>query len=892
VPKQTYTLNDFSGGLNTVKDPRDIAPNELASAENIMVDEQGAIRTVGAWVDFAVVDDQEATLVGGYGLAILESDYETEPISITGSSNIDFASVKTTGSTAITTDKGRFITRSNFNADIAWSNSPTANTLTVTTTGNHGITVRDSVVIKSTSSDVHEGAHTVVTVPSPTTYTVTTETQTIPSDKGSTYHRLGFPIAVAGGGIGFVEGSEILVTGTSNNDGYYTVTSTVDNETVIFVQKNLTGEAGTSAVVSTLPKEDYFLILSDADNGKIDTYSKNRDIWTDNQITIDSTGGNLSDKSKTVYYSVDNAIRISDANFNLGNNTKWFGYVKRTHFEGTTAEDKYLDWFEKDNKLSAPTAGAIHASNYPTANGGFNIYVTHGANDKSTWIVDAYQVAFSFIYDGNQESLLNITTDTFTPDAGDSVSIVVRAQTADATTGYNPRISGGRVYARKDGSDESWFLLCDIDMRSGARATLDGDYTAWASVGATTTSTSAIESLSQNGDSYESLNGYNHDVESNAIGDEGEQWKSAVVANKRAFLAGVRRIDGNTGLHTTYGDRIYYSEAVRYDTFPSHNYIDVVLGDSESYVDIESFADRLLAFKQNSVQVINVASSTDTGWFLEENLKYHGIRHPAASTKTEYGIAWINDSGCYLYNGRRVRNLIDNKIDDDEWSDFIGITAAHVSIIGYERHKKQLIIMKDCTGATASSGDAYLYDFKTKSWVKLIDAFTDSVVYSNFIHNWDGDLVIAKENSTNVEFYEWDSDYHLLSVSNVGVGAINFITKDIDFGDPNKTKKIYNVYVTYKANKVLQEGGDDIPLMYAKDGSTTFANFDTCTVGGSTSTSALDASTSNWDVATFGLSTIQSVQSLKLKLDVDTATSVISINDISIEYRPISKRFS
>ena len=200
--------------------------------------------------------------------------------------------------------------------------------------------------------------------------------------------------------------------------------------------------------------------------------------------------------------------------------------------------------------------------------------------------------------------------------------------------------------------------------------------------------------------------------------------------------------------------------------------------------------------------------------------------------------------------------------------------------------------MKDCTGATASSGDAYLYDFKTKSWVKLIDAFTDSVVYSNFIHNWDGDLVIAKENSSNVEFYKWDSDIHVASVNDVGVGVINFITKDLDFGDPSKTKKIYNVYITYKANKSLQDTGtDDFPLLYAKNGSTTFTNFDTCTVAGTgASLPKLPASTSDWSVAKFGLSTIQSVQSLKLKFDVATATSVVNINDISIEYRPISKR--
>jgi hypothetical protein len=893
VPKQTYTLNDFSGGLNTVKDPRDIAPNELALAENIMVDEQGAIRTVGKWVDHAVVQDHAATLVGGYGIAILESDYETEPISITGSSNIDFAQLKDTyGSVVATTDTARYVTRAVNNSAMSVNTTPNPDILTVTTHTAHQITAGDSVEIRNTTSNYQEGLYTVLTVPSTTTYTAAATSTTVPSGGGAafgaTFHRLGLAIAASGGGMGFVEGSEILITGTSNNNGHYTVKSTAINNTQLIVQKDFASENNTSAVITSLPKEDYFLILSDADNGKIDTYSKNRDTWTADQITIDSTGGELVAKTKPVYYSVDNAIRASDANFDLGNNTRWFGYVKRTHFEGCTAEDKYLDWFEKDNKLSPPTDGAV-GDTYPEDEAGFDLLILTPANSDSTWVAATYQVATSFIYDDNQESLLFIpsSSNTFAVAAGDSVTVSVHAHTS--STGYNPRISGGRVYARVSGSDESWFLLCDVDMRSGARATLDGDYIAWTNgnTAATDIDTGVVTSLFQNIDTYESLNGYNHDIESNSIGEEGEQWKSAVVANKRAFLAGVRRIDKSTGLHTTYGDRIYYSEAVRYDIFPSHNYIDVVLGDSESYVDIESFADRLLAFKQNSVQVINVASSTDTGWFLEENLKYHGIRHPAASTKTEYGIAWINDSGCYLYDGRRVRNLIDNKIDDDEWSDFIGITAAHISIIGYERHKKQLIIMKDCTGAVATGGDAYLYDFKTKSWVKLIDAFTDSVVYSNFVHDWDGNLVIAKENDPNVEFYTWDSD------DVYGTTPIKFITKDIDFGDPNRTKKIYNVYVTYKANENLQDTGtNDIPLLYAKDGSTSFVNFDTCAVDGSSNTTYLPAAAPNWQVATFGISSIQSVQSLKLKLDVASASSKIHINDISIEYRPIHKRFT
>ena len=41
MPKQTYTLNDFSGGINNIKDSRDIANNQCAKIVNLMVDKQG-----------------------------------------------------------------------------------------------------------------------------------------------------------------------------------------------------------------------------------------------------------------------------------------------------------------------------------------------------------------------------------------------------------------------------------------------------------------------------------------------------------------------------------------------------------------------------------------------------------------------------------------------------------------------------------------------------------------------------------------------------------------------------------------------------------------------------------------------------------------------------------
>jgi len=861
MAKQVLTLNDFSGGLNTVKDPRDIKNNELVTAQNIMVDEQGAVRTVGGMVAHTelALPVQAATLVGGYGLAMLESDYETEPVSYTAISNITFNS------------SGFLEGRTAISAFADAGGDP--NKVTVTTSAAHGYSENESVNINNTTN--YNGNYTITNVAS-TTYRIE---HSFDGNDGTGRSNIRF-------GVKFPAGTEIKISGTSDNNGFYTVKYTTD----VFMYLNvdagigaLTGETVTSATILSLPKEDVLIILSDADNNNVDSYSKSQDVWTSSQMDIDASGGNQLNSGKIVYYSIDGAIRATDAEFANGSKVSWFGQIKRTHFGGTTAEDNYFDFFEKDNKLSAPTVGAIHLSNYPTANSGFNITVTHTPNTTSIWESAEYQVAFSFIYDGNQESLLYIPPSnghTFTPDAGDSVTVVVRAQTD--SDGYNPRISGGRVYAKVNDSDEEWFVLCDIDMRRGARATLSGEYTAWASVSGTTTSTGAIESIAPSVDTYAKLNGYSHSVQSNALGNDGEQWKWGLVANSRAFVFNVKRYDVSVDENIVYSDRMYFSEAGKFDTFPTSNYIDIVRGDSESYVAAHEYADRILAFKENSVQIVNISAGEPGDWFLESSEKYMGIIGPACSVKTQYGIAWVNDSGCFLYNGSEVKNLIDNKIDDDEWSDFIGNNVGiHYSSIGYERHKKQLIVMKDCTGTASSSGDAYLYDFKTGSWVKLLDAFSDSVVHSNFIHDWNGDLVVGYEDSSNVKFKKWDSD-DTTSKSNV-----IFTTKDIDFGNPSLLKKIYAAYITYKLGANTQAN----PLEYSVDGKVDFTDITTgngtATVGGSVSDTLPLAS--SWDVVKFTPASPISCQSLQLKFNLPSA-GTFNINDVSIEYRQLRKR--
>ena len=92
MPKQYHVINDFSGGLNTRKDPRDLRDNELSYVQNMSINDLGKIRTMGFFYDHK--EDQDGTtdlsefipLVsagltggGGYGLFYFESDHSRVP---------------------------------------------------------------------------------------------------------------------------------------------------------------------------------------------------------------------------------------------------------------------------------------------------------------------------------------------------------------------------------------------------------------------------------------------------------------------------------------------------------------------------------------------------------------------------------------------------------------------------------------------------------------------------------------------------------------------------------------------------------------------------------------------------------------------------------------------
>ena len=200
--------------------------------------------------------------------------------------------------------------------------------------------------------------------------------------------------------------------------------------------------------------------------------------------------------------------------------------------------------------------------------------------------------------------------------------------------------------------------MVDLDLEKGGRTSLNADWISWSvldgsnSTGASPiyyvgTSAGTLKSKDLSIVTYEVINGYPADTKSNSFGYPLESWSDAVVANNRAFVCNVQYSESINDDFTPkkYPDRIMYSMPGRYDTFPEHNTIDAIRGDSDSYVAITEFADRLLAFKERSMSLINIASPSDNNWFVEESYKWMGVVHPEAVRRTPYGVVWMNPYG-------------------------------------------------------------------------------------------------------------------------------------------------------------------------------------------------------------------------------------------------------
>ena len=361
---------------------------------------------------------------------------------------------------------------------------------------------------------------------------------------------------------------------------------------------------------------------------------------------------------------------------------------------------------------------------------------------------------------------------------------------------------------------------------------------------------------------YESRTGISHEEKSIS-----SMWKTSCVANRRAYIGNLKVFneDGTTEVHN---DRMVRSLPNKFDIFPISESVDVAINDGEAITALIEFNDRILQFKERTLYVINASQDTE---FLEDKLDYRGVSHKASVFKSEYGVVWANNNGCFFYDGRRVNDLLEKDgrplITQTDWETFLGTYP----LVGYSPKKKQVIVVDDISNNDSADGSCYIYDMITKSWVNGSSGTFDATAKTNFIIDWNGDLLHASSDQTNdvagaVELYKWDDTAKLSTPI--------MITKDIDFGTPSQKKSIKKVYISYTS------GGSVPTVTYGVNGDTTPAT--------SFSSGSFSTSQAKWATATFVPdSDAKSCYSFQIKV-TGSCAAAFEINDISIVYRPKS----
>jgi len=433
-----------------------------------------------------------------------------------------------------------------------------------------------------------------------------------------------------------------------------------------------------------------------------------------------------------------------------------------------------------------------------------------------------------------------------------------------ATATFNNRITGANLYMEDDGIP---YRIAQLSYLKGLKGAWEAEYpadsqfTTQFSNTANKTSTVKTDGLPLL-ESYEAMNGFKPSVPTLTA-----SYKTATILNRRAYVGNIYQ-DGEA-----HGDKMIKSNANSFDIIPSEGRgIEVVSNDGDSIIKLESYADRILQFKKNVMHLINATRDAE---FLEDSFVGKGIANQSASTKTDIGIAWANENGCYLYDGERVNNLSDGKIKESEWQSHI---TSSTDVIYFPLRKKIFV-----SGGT-NGDDIYEYCFFTKSWTTSTEKL--SKVKTNFVIDNDDAI---KYVGSDKKLYKWDD-------SSSSSDSLDILTKDFTFGNPSIRKKCFKFYITYRCDGI--DVPSNVKVYYGING----ANLNKQLVNGTeVSDTSVYAGTSTNCYSTGGLkstdgewkqaellppSSINNIYSIQLRFKGDgVVNSSFEINDITIIYR-------
>jgi len=770
MPKIPKHYKDFSGGLNSQKDPRDIADNELSDVNN-MIGDQGQLRTMGALAAATgVTGTTDALAVKCYGLFVFSSDYDMPSNgSIVGvaDNGSGYARYETSAQTLATGDwvfhYGCTDTVYNGYKEITWidgTHYDTTDTFTDDDTGTYvevseaATTGEDYLAVADADAEANVD---IMPLSDDTFHKGMIDLGTTTGAKMVFYYA-GGALRVCDANFGTNNSNRWLgyIKRVDYNNSLYCTPLTIDrwveaSSEIAKPTRGIVGESmwedsaydanctSTNVKIAEATgyaeffaelnlKDDYLVAMgSTLGNARIR-------VIDGNAADSDEVGMSASQKldlAITAGSFTDGGGGTVNINYNGHGlvNTEYVEVEGTTNYNGTYS----VTWVDANNvKITiawvADETGDVrktwrwNAAYYifPPIGTGFSIR-TISTVVAGTWEATELEFAESFVYVGGQESLLHRLSGTYTPTADKMMAIVV-----GFVQHFDPRITGGRIYYREHNSEDSWKFLVDIDLSTGVKSKLTVDTLSsslsWNDAGKDTVDvdgvtrtfvTATAYSYGPEAITYEAINGYSVDEVSLYA-----EYKTACIGNSRSWIGNVKTAN-SSGDDVVYNDRVMHSPPGKYDVHPTSFYIDILPNDGDKVIAVQFFADRLLVFKKEKLYIVNVAHGSDTGWFIEDTKSYMGVKTPAATFRTDYGIVWVNENGCFIFNGETVINLIQYvesgmqqyKIKPSTWATFITDDA----VVGFDPQTKKIIVVGD---ADAATGYCYIYDTATRSWWK------------------------------------------------------------------------------------------------------------------------------------------------------------------------------
>ena len=835
MPKQTLNINKFDGGMNTESDPRDIAENQLALLSGCYVDKRGIIRTSSSSSAEGLTPQElsDTDYLEGSGFYSFGADYEWD-----GTQNSDaYFHVINAGEHFYVYD----------GADSAWESQAKEN---------QWLDDADTLILNQAAQSY--------TDTDPIYYFANNALRISDGNFSNTHNRTMW--------LGLI--NRTLMGGEVKNNtaslGYYT---TPDNSDIAQSGAYLEQQFITSPLVG-------------ADTSDYISGNQPRNVWrlTD---TANHNDPDHADNWDNIGYGGSVGILVRES----GNSDLISESLKTKWFFGISYIYDGIEGNGCDGQES-------------------NIQVMMGATGN-------YYDDYANVAQVDMSSFENPAV----------VRLYWQRNGVDTSDHYwNSRVTGMRVYisektvgggtfaAQTAGSTGvNWLRIADVDMIKGVWSQYcQGTFafeknpiyaigdTADTNGGADTSATSAHKFVTMGlpvsdltaapsndaaggiflaelpSESYYSLNGYKPD----SLIDV--KYKTATVLNRSTYIGNIYDVTNSQ----TYGDRIMKTPQGKYDTFSTNFFTDVVPGDGDSIIKLESFGDRLFVFKERTLYIVNVSQGDE---FIEGEYQGMGIDKRRHAIKSEFGIIWINQNGVFHFDGSKINNLSDALIKSD-WEAFFSTDAS----IGYDLKSKHLIIDCDIDNGTTdftfnafglSSGDsndghALVYDFKIKAWTFLNGYFATGENRSN--------MVISSKDQKLMWYQQSETEAVKTYNDTSAAQTIAIHTKDFDFGNPAVRKKIYKVYVSYKGD------ASAVTCTYAINGDTdTVANFyksgaDGTTTGATDSTTPFHSSgvgVDDWVRAELKpVASINNIFSFALQFG-GTAQADFQINDITIVYR-------